>query len=280
MKSFLLKALIASRAHERVRGGHRLARMLAGDMASVPIAIRGYPPLYVDLRGLDAHALSLYRAAPLESVPHEPELSEVFHRVIRPTDTVFDIGANLGLHTLTFSKLAHMVVAFEANPSLTPNLRRTVANLPNARALEVCLSDRDGTAQFHISPWDHMLGSMANWTGQPTKTLTLPARALDSLIAEGSVPTPDVLKVDVEGAELLVFRGADRVFSGEKPLRIVMFEELNSASTKLGLPEGGAAAYLRSKGYALHLLRKEGIMPAPEVRPPAANLIAVRGHEL
>ncbi|MGI8655337.1 MAG: FkbM family methyltransferase [Pyrinomonadaceae bacterium] len=276
MKSFIFKTLIANRIHERVRGGFRIAKFLVRDMDSVPIQIDGYAPLYVDLRNLDAHALSLHLAAPLHEVPHEQALTEVFQRIVQPSDTVFDVGANLGLHTLTFSKLAREVIAFEPNPSLAPNLRKTVVNLPNARLLEVCLSEHDGIVEFHISDWDHMLGSMANWTGQPTKTLAIPARSIDSLIAEGALPKPQVLKVDVEGAEMMVFRGADKLFSEPDAPRAVVFEELNTASRKLGVPDGAPAEYLRTKGYSLYLIDKDGLSPLSDVRPTAANLVAAK----
>ncbi len=280
MKSLLFDAIVARRLHERVRGGYRLAKFLARGMESVPVRIDGYSPLYVDLRRLDEHALSLYRSAPLREIPHEPALTEVFRRIIRPGDVVFDVGANLGLHTLTFSKLAREVVAFEPNPSLTPNLRRTAAGLPNARLLECCLSERDGAVEFHISDWDHMLGSMADWTGQPTQGVSVAARSVDSLLAEGAVPSPQVLKVDVEGAELLVFRGADKLFGGPDAPRFVVFEELNTASRKLGIPDGAPAEYLRAKGYSLYLIGAGGLTPLADVRPPAANLVAAKTDDV
>lgn len=220
--------------------------------------------------------MSLYRAAPLPEVPHERALTEVFRQVVKPGDTVFDVGANLGLHSLTFSKLAQYVVAFEPNRALLPNLRRTMAHLPNVMLQEICLSESDGTVEFHVSEWDHMLGSLANWTGQPTKTIAVPARSLDSLIAEGAVPKPQVLKVDVEGAELLVFRGAEQLLSGPNAPRAIVFEELNSASRKLGIADGAAAEFIRERGYSLYVITDDGLQPFTDVRPPAANLLATK----
>lgn len=276
MKSALLKNLLSKRIHERVRGGHRLCRYLTRSMDSVPIRIDSYPPLYVDLRSLDEHALILFTSDPLPAIPHERSLTELFNQVIRPTDVVFDVGANLGLHTLTFSRLAKHVVAFEPNPSLVPNLRKTVANLKNAELCDVCLTSSDETVQFHISEWDHMLSSLSNWTGQPTRTVDVPGRALDSLLSEGSIPKPDVLKVDVEGAELMVFRGAEHLLSQTDPPRVIIFEELNSSSRKLGIADGEAAEFLKQKGYVLYLITEDGVIPLPAERPPAANLLATR----
>ena len=245
-------------------------------MGSVPIRIDSYPPLYVDLRNLDAHALKLFTEEPLPSVPHEPALTRVFNDIIRPTDVVFDVGANLGLHSLTFSQMAQKVIAFEPNPALVPNLRKTLAGVPNAELQEFCLSDHDGSVDFHVSKWDHMLGSLADWSGQPADTITVPAYALDSLLDKGLVPPPQVLKVDVEGAELLVFRGGEKLFSGSYAPRAVIFEELNRASRKLGIGDTEAAEFLLARGYKLYLILDEGLVPLPEVRPTAANLLATR----
>ena len=276
MKSVLLKTLLRKRIHDRVRGGHKLSRYLTRNMDSVPIRIDSHPPLYVDLRSLDEHAVQLFISDPLPAVNHERSLTELFDRVIRPTDVIFDVGANLGLHTLTFSRLAKEVVAFEPNPSLIPNLRKTIANLQNATLCDVCLTSEDGTVQFHISEWDHMLSSLSNWSGQPTRTIDVPGRSLDSLLSTGSIPKPDVLKVDVEGAELMVFRGAERLLSQTDSPRAIIFEELNSSSRKLGIADGEAAEFLKAKGYTLYLITEEGPVPLPTERPTAANLLAVK----
>jgi FkbM family methyltransferase len=277
MKSALLKILLRNRIHDRVRGGHRISRYLTRNMDSVAIRIDSYPLLHVDLRSLDEHAVQLFISHPLPTITHEKSLTELFNRLIRPTDVVFDVGANLGLHTLTFSRLAEHVVAFEPNPALTPNLRRTIAGLNNATLCDVCLTSEDGTVEFHISEWDHMLSSLSNWSGQPTRTIEVRGCSLDSLLSNGSIPKPDVLKVDVEGAELMVFRGAKVLLSQTDSPRAIIFEELNSSSRKLGIADGEAADFLKAKGYALYLITDEGPVPLPKERPHAANLLAVKG---
>ena len=249
-------------------------------MDSVPIEIDSCPPLYVDLHSLDDHAVQLFTSAPLASIPHERALTELFQRVIQPDDVVFDVGANLGLHTLTFSRLAKHVVAFEPNPSLIPNLRKTIGYLPNATLHELCLTANDETVQFHIAEWDHMLSSLSNWTGQPTHAIDIPGRALDSLLAEGSLPNPNVLKVDVEGAELMVFRGAEKLLSERESPRAIIFEELNSSSRNLGIADGEAADFLKRRGYSLYLITDDGLTPLAAERPPAANLLATKGQIL
>ena len=89
-----------------------------------------------------------------------------------------------------------------------------------------------------------------------------------------------MLKVDVEGAELMVFRGAANLLSQTDSPRAIIFEELNSSSRKLGIADGEAADFLKAKGYALYLITDEGPVPLSTERPPAANLLAVKGASL
>ena len=121
-----------------------------------------------------------------------------------------------------------------------------------------------------------MLSSLSNWSGQPTRTIDVPGRSLDSLLSTGSIPKPDVLKVDVEGAELMVFRGAERLWSQTDSPRAIIFEELNNSSRKLGIADGEAAEFLKAKGYEIYLITEEGPVPLPAERPEAANLLAVK----
>lgn len=75
---------------------------------------------------------------------------------------------------------------------------------------------------------------------------------------------------------MMVFRGADKLFSGNDAPRAVVFEELNTASRKLAITDGEPASYLKENGYSLYLIEDDRVTPLTEVRPEAANLIAVK----
>ena len=81
----------------------------------------------------------------------------------------------------------------------------------NARLYQVALSDEESAAVLYV-PADHTMASLADWTSARSQRSTLqvecPQITLDSLARRDGLDQPDVVKCDVEGAELRVFKGA------------------------------------------------------------------------
>ncbi len=123
---------------------------------------------------------------------------------------VYDIGANVGFYTLLASALAGprgRVVAFEPLPRNLEFLRAHVAmnGMTNVVIRSVALADHPGTRPFDDTPGP----SEAHLAARGS--LTVECATLDALVAKGEIPPPDVIKMDVEGAELLVLRGGEDV---------------------------------------------------------------------
>lgn len=133
-------------------------------MHRAPVEIAGLPPVYVDLRAGYSHWLLEH--SPHAGIPNETDEEKVVRRIVRAGDAVFDIGANIGWYTVLLSQLVGTegtVHSFEPNAALLPNLKFTVANLPNATLHAVALSDEQGDATFYV-PEDHQTASLADWT--------------------------------------------------------------------------------------------------------------------
>lgn len=118
-------------------------------------------------------------------------------------DVFYDIGSNLGLHSKFAGQVCSEVVAFEPYP---PNYGRLVDNLSTVPAkvetFRLALSDTEGEVQF----------SATDGVGQETGVigsgeLTVDTARGDELIAENELAQPDIVKIDVEGAEGLVVSG-------------------------------------------------------------------------
>jgi FkbM family methyltransferase len=146
---------------------------------------------------------------------YEPESQRVFLDHVRPADVVFDIGANVGFFTLFAAKLARngFVYAFEPLPRNLDYLRRHLAmnKIENADALPIALAAATGTARFAVADSPAM-GGLSESGGLEVVTDTV-----DRLVAEGRVRLPDFMKIDVEGAEHDVLRGAEAVLREAKP---------------------------------------------------------------
>lgn len=131
---------------------------------------------------------------------------DLLPRLLRPTDTVLEVGAALGLVSARAAQLARRVVAVEANPDLLPVARRThELNGVQVELRHAVVGHADGEATFHLHR-DFWASSIAAPPGEEalTRPLRLPARALSGLLAE---IRPEVLIVDVEGGEAAFFAG-------------------------------------------------------------------------
>lgn len=196
-----------------------LAARLRGDSAVAgvlrPISNRVLPtgPTVVEVRsGLAAGIL-------LEIFPqsekyywlgtYETEVLQEIAARLRPGSTYWDVGAHAGYMVAVASRIvgpAGTVVAFEPNPDNVRRLLRTIElnNLSNVTVRDVALSDGVGQARFYLTD-SSSTGSLR--PGFPlAPTLLVRTSTLDEELKAG--PTPDLVKIDVEGSEEDVFAGA------------------------------------------------------------------------
>jgi FkbM family methyltransferase len=150
---------------------------------------------------------------------------DVFARTVRPGDVVYDLGANVGFYTLLAAKLAGptgRVVAFEPVPRNLGYLRRHLAlnQCENVSVVAAAVSDRSGTARFRDGP-AHTVGALArDERGYDVEVIALDDYCVGPT-SHGSTshgPAPRVIKIDVEGAEADVLRGATRVLREARPI--------------------------------------------------------------
>jgi FkbM family methyltransferase len=177
---------------------------------------------------------------------------------------LWDVGAHMGFHTLGFAALvgaAGRVVGFEPNPSnrerLRQNLEKNADLAARIEILSCALSDREGESAFVVShDVDSGASSMSFLDGTTPAVdpgfssawgrIVVPLRTVDGLIQERAAPPPDALKIDVEGAELLVLRGAAETLRAVRPTLIV---EAHSAKLLFEVHQ-----WLASYGYTFRLL--------------------------
>jgi len=136
------------------------------------------------------------------------------HYHLKPGDIVFDVGSHIGIFTLKASKLVGtdgIALAFEPEPQNFIFLQRNVAlnNATNAQIFNTAVSSGNGILQLCIHPTNTGGHSTQYATGGHAQ-IPVPSVTLDYLIQEFSIKNVDLLKLDVEGHELEVLRGAGR----------------------------------------------------------------------
>ena len=155
----------------------------------------------------------------------DPILLRLAAEVIRPGHVVWDIGANLGLFSLAASVAAGPgghVLAVEPDAVLVGLLRRSAAvnhGQSEVQVLPVAAADCLGVARFHIArrnrSTSHLDGFGTTQTGGVRTTELVPTVTLDWLASH--FPLPDVIKIDVEAAEVKVLAGARESFANSLP---------------------------------------------------------------
>jgi FkbM family methyltransferase len=162
-----------------------------------------------------------------------------------------DVGANMGIYTLVASRLvgrAGSVIAFEPSVQSFPLLKQNIAlnDLTNVLALPVALSHETGRATLYHGPDPvcNSLGKHPSWHSDAEEVST---DSLDNVVKRTSLNRLDLIKIDVEGAEELVLRGALKVLTSMRP--VIIFEINPGACAGFGLSPDGAWELLRSLGY-------------------------------
>ncbi len=215
--------------------------------AACTLRLEGIGPFRLRLR----RNRSLWLRRPLES---ERFPFAMLHRLVRPGDVVYDCGANLGLYArhLTATLGAGRVVAFEP---MADNREILAANLvlggitDRVTVLPLALSDEDGTAEFQVDDMQTTSGTLSKVTGgeasegrrnlrlAPLTTRVL-CRRLDTAVAEEHLPPPNVIKIDVEGAECLLLRGATGLLREHQPRLLVELHGAAMARDVLAVLDG------------------------------------------
>lgn len=191
----------------------------------------------------------------------EAELA-LLKKLVRPHDVTVDVGANLGLYTRELSRLSAKVHSFEPTKGMADVLRRTSAR--NVTVHEVALSDADGFADLHIpragQNLTHSLASLEPTAvaGLEVVASRVPLARLDAVVRE----TVSFVKVDVEGHEINVLKGARGLIERCRPVFLVESENRHRENATASLFD-----FFRKQDYAGYFLRAGSVVDIADFEP-------------
>lgn len=139
-----------------------------------------------------------------------------------PEDGVlYEIGANVGYYALeqAFIDRSSKVFAFEPQTDLAEAIAGSarINGLDNLTIFNTLVGDHSGMATLYLAPGSIHASGVAD-SGRPVRgTVEMQMMAIDDMIAAGAIPPPDMVKMDVEGSEALVFQGAAKTLRDAKP---------------------------------------------------------------
>ena len=170
------------------------------------------------------HRIRCYKYAKYRS----PELS-LISNLVNSTQNSIDIGANLGLFTFFMSRASKHVFAFEPNPYPLENLKGLVDS--NVTVLPIALGNNDGPVEIkiphHRKGWSSNGASLASKEINDGKIINIQCRKLDSL----NIENIGLIKIDVEGFEIEVIKGAKDTILKNKPIMIIENEIVHTKDT-------------------------------------------------
>lgn len=222
--------------------------------------------LQLALEPRSAIATEVRRSGAFEAA--EIDIAAAFYVAHRPGGCILDIGANIGVHSLAWSRLAP-VVALEPAPATFARLEANVAanNLQDrVRTLRTAASDTVGEADFFITD-DSAFSSLKDTERRKVnERLRVPVTTLDVLAAD--LPRVGLLKIDVEGFERAVIAGAGELLRRDLP---VLFVEIYGGTASNPDPEG-TIADICAFGYKPFVYgRDSGLLPYESHRDDRYN---------
>ncbi|HEX4142757.1 MAG TPA: FkbM family methyltransferase [Pirellulales bacterium] len=172
--------------------------------------------------------------------------------------TIIDLGANVG----QFARAANSafpeatIYSVEPNPDVVALLRSNLADISQLKVIATAIGDIDGEIEFHCSPQTQTSSVLRhaskngheNCANGDTRTIVVPIQRLDSLFAEVTLPSPVLLKLDLQGYELAALKGGKELLQQVEYVVVeAVFEEFY-----VGEPHFEAIwEYLRAAGFTM-----------------------------
>lgn len=176
--------------------------------------------------------------------------------IIRPNDIIFDIGANIGIYSLWFSKCINnngKIYSFEPDEANMERFKYVIGlnNIKSIYPQQIALSNSIGEAKFSIG-LDEQNGLLNDSQSSIEQYNIVNTNTIDNFCAENSVNVINYLKMDVEGAEWFVLNGATSMLAKHK-IKIIQLE-INNQLLKYNISVKQLVDFMAAFGYKLYRL--------------------------
>lgn len=224
---------------------------LFGDF--VPVWVDVEPGVTMRLDPFDKVTLTI-----LAQGTWEPRTWQEMQAHIPEGGTFIDVGAHVGWYSLKAAKKVGpkgRVISIEPNPETIPSLKENIrANRDESiiTVAPVACASSESVLTLYAAPRlntgeSSLSKANASQEGQPAASYQVRARPLDDIAKDAGLTRADFLKIDVEGAEFLVLKGATTVLDSFRP--VVVLELVDSQLKSMGTSEEEVVAFMRLHGY-------------------------------
>lgn len=211
---------------------------------------------------------------------HLWELSYL-EKVLRPNMIFVDVGANQGEFTLFAAKRLHqgIVLAFEPQEQMFELLQKNVEmnNFSNVRLFKYGLGNGEGCAALYTSldttlhdGWHEGLFTLYPSDYRNNFVQTIPLKRLDTVLLENGIDRVDIIKIDVEGAELFVLQGAEKLLELNRPKLLLEINE--ETFNQAGYSTADLLDFLSKYDYRFYKFLRGGRLEQVDVLEEASRL--------
>lgn len=193
---------------------------------------------------------------------YEKEMQNIINKIVRPKDIIFDVGANKGWYSVYFGLLAHQgkVYSFEPVSTAMDELLKNIQinNLDNVFCIRGALYDYKGYGKVY-TPYKHSpLSSLKRIYDIECDEEKCKLFTLDDFCKENNIDNIDIIKIDVEGAEVNALMGGIKMLSSSNaPILVVESYE----KVLRGFEQNVKKLFhnIKSFGFEIYMPCKEGI---------------------
>jgi FkbM family methyltransferase len=175
----------------------------------------------------------------------EENVARLLKKIVQPGWICFDIGAYHGYYSILFATLGGIVYAYEPYPfSLHFIAKNAILNGKRITLCPVAVMDKQGKVKLQIESISLAANRvLIDHNSSSPLFMEVPCVSIDTEVFENRVPPPNIMKIDIEGAEVLCLKGANKVLINFHPL--ILLEIHGELSAK------GVFDYLSQEGYSL-----------------------------
>jgi FkbM family methyltransferase len=176
-----------------------------------------------------------------------------------PEESIFfDIGANIGIFSLSLAQKGAKVFAFEPHPLAYLELENHIKTnkLSNIKPFNLACSEVNGQVSFTTavdsaySSMHETAYSWSSWKIQKSDQITVPSKTVDTLVSEMNIEKIDLCKIDVEGGELNVLNGMKSILA-EQRVKVLLIELNQDTYKGAGYEPKDLEKFLNDYGYFL-----------------------------
>ena len=163
---------------------------------------------------------------------NEQKALDAFISRLKPTDTLIDIGANIGYTTLLFSKKCceGKVISIEPSKELYETVKKHLSlnGINNATCLNIGLGEKEKTVNLYkVSETNTGMNRIFEDSEAPFDSESIIIKTLDEVVLEEKIELIDAIKIDVEGYEYKVLKGAVNILKTKQPMLLIEVDDHN-----------------------------------------------------